>query len=48
MTAVKDPVCGMTVDDADAEATSVYDSKNYFFCSTSCKETFDSDPVSYA
>jgi Cu+-exporting ATPase len=45
---VKDPVCGMTIEDKDAAGTSTYRGKTYFFCSTSCKEKFDKNPGAYA
>jgi Cu+-exporting ATPase len=44
---VKDPVCGMTIEDKDAAGTSTHDGKTYYFCSKACKEEFDSDPGSY-
>ena len=34
---VKDTVCGMTAEDKDAAATSDYQGKTYYFCSTSKK-----------
>ena len=46
--AATDPVCGMKVEEADAAATSEYEGKTYYFCSTDCKEEFESDPPSYA
>ena len=45
---VKDPVCGMTIEDKEAVGTSTYQGKTYSFCSTSCKEKFDKDPGAYA
>jgi P-type Cu+ transporter len=45
---VKDPVCGMMIEEADAAATSSYKGTRYYFCSPSCKEKFENDPVSYA
>ena len=42
-----DPVCGMEVSNKTAPA-STYDGKKYMFCSTECKEEFDSDPSRYA
>lgn len=42
-----DPVCGMEVDEARANATgktSVYRGKTYYFCAEECKEQFDKDP----
>src|SRR5512143_2196889 len=44
---VKDPVCGMTIEEKDAAATSIYQAKTYYFCSASCKEKFEKDPASY-
>jgi YHS domain-containing protein len=44
----KDPVCGMQVDERSAEATSEYRGKIYYFCSASCKATFDKNPEKYA
>jgi Cu+-exporting ATPase len=43
-----DPVCDMTVDEASAAATSEYDGKIYYFCSTGCKKEFDERPDQYA
>ena len=39
-----DPVCGMAVDERRAKTSSEYGGRAYFFCSSQCKETFDSDP----
>jgi YHS domain-containing protein len=39
-----DPVCHMEVPFRTAPARSDYDGLTYFFCSTECKRTFDSDP----
>jgi YHS domain-containing protein len=38
----KDPICGMTVDPSRAAARSERDGKAYYFCSTVCKDRFDS------
>ena len=46
--AVNDPVCGMTIEEADAVGTSEYQGKTYYFCSTDCKEEFDQNPEDYA
>ncbi len=43
-----DPVCGMQVDEQAAQYTSEYKGKVYYFCSASCKITFDSNPEAYA
>jgi YHS domain-containing protein len=42
-----DPVCHMTVNKSTAKFTSVYNGKTYYFCSASCKETFDANPASF-
>ncbi len=47
----KDPICGMTVDPAEAKAarrTSTYEGRTYYFCAPRCKETFDKDPAAHA
>ncbi len=41
---VKDPVCGMQVDEKKATATSVYKGITYHFCGAGCKATFDKHP----
>jgi YHS domain-containing protein len=42
------PVCGMSVDEKTAAATSSYNGKTYYFCSEECKKTFDKQPETYA
>jgi xanthine dehydrogenase accessory factor len=42
-----DPVCGMTVDVADARFRTVHDSRTYYFCSAACLESFRGDPAKY-
>ncbi len=44
----RDVVCGMQVDPAKAAATSEYNGKTYYFCSSSCKIKFDANPKQYA
>lgn len=44
---VKDPVCGMEVDEKRAPARSEYMGKTYYFCSSACKKTFDQNPTKY-
>ena len=39
-----DPVCGMTIDEADAVAAHQYDGVTYYFCNPSCLERFTKDP----
>ncbi len=46
--AARDPVCGMTIEEADAVATSEYEGRTYYFCSTDCKEEFEQNPQDYA
>jgi len=43
----KDPVCGMKVDEKSANFKSEKGSKTYYFCSSSCKETFEKNPEKY-
>nr|WP_236044597.1 permease [Halomicroarcula nitratireducens] len=38
---VQDPVCGMEVNPDDADHSIEHDSETYYFCSESCKESFD-------
>ena len=45
---VKDPVCGMTIDEKKAAGTSEYQGKTYYFCAPGCKVKFDANPASYA
>jgi Cu+-exporting ATPase len=45
---VKDPVCGMNVDESKAAATAVYRGQTYHFCSQGCKATFEKAPEKYA
>ncbi len=40
----KDPVCGMTVDEAKAKWKSEYNGKTYYFCNERCKTVFDKAP----
>ena len=41
-----DPICGMTVDTANAKYTSVVNNETIYFCCLRCKETFDHPQVS--
>ncbi|MER3601993.1 MAG: YHS domain-containing protein [Nitrososphaerota archaeon] len=45
---VKDPVCGMMVDERRARFSSEHAGKKYYFCSASCKASFDREPNKYA
>ncbi len=42
-----DPVCGMTVNKAQAKATYEYKGTTYYFCNPGCKESFAKDPEKY-
>lgn len=42
-----DPVCGMTVEPADASATAEHDGTTYYFCCHGCADRFEADPESY-
>lgn len=46
---VKDPVCGMKVDEQNTpdETTLEYESNTYYFCSTHCKRMFESNPLEF-
>lgn len=46
-TAVKDPVCGMTIEPEKARGTSEFGGETYHFCSKSCLETFEQNPSKY-
>ena len=43
----KDPVCGMTVDPADAAGSFEYTGQTYFFCSLGCLEKFRANPSGF-
>src|SRR5690348_5965112 len=43
-TDVIDPVCGMTVDPANAAGSYEYHGKTYYFCATHCLHRFEKDP----
>jgi Cu+-exporting ATPase len=42
-----DPICGMTVDPADAGGQFDYKGRTYYFCSEHCLEKFRADPEKY-
>ncbi len=44
MTMVKDPVCGMQIDRALAEARATHEGTTYYFCSEECKKIFKQNP----
>ena len=43
-----DPVCGMQVVGADESLTIDYKGHQYQFCSTTCRDTFRTDPEKFA
>jgi len=42
-----DPVCGRTVDEAQAAGHAPYAGQTYYFCSKDCKHAFEEDPRRY-
>lgn len=42
-----DPVCGMTVDVADARYRAVHEGQTYYFCSAGCLDSFEADPARF-
>lgn len=42
-----DQVCNMEVEEDDAEFTSEFNGKEYFFCSEDCKKQFDRNPQQF-
>jgi Cu+-exporting ATPase len=44
---VKDPVCGMEIEESSAAGTADYEGKTYYFCSSQCQTTFEADPKSH-
>ncbi len=44
---LKDPVCGMEVNESEASNKSEYKGKTYYFCSSHCKTQFDEEPEKY-
>lgn len=42
-----DPVCNMQVDERKTKLTSNHEGRTFYFCSTTCKATFDKNPHRY-
>lgn len=42
-----DPVCGMQIEEANAAGQSEYNGQIIYFCSTSCKKKFDTNPEEF-
>lgn len=47
LTQHKDPVCGMRIEEKDAQATATFQGKTYHFCSVACKQKFEQSPQKY-
>ena len=43
----KDVVCGMRISVSQAGDTTTYKDKQYYFCASGCKETFQANPQNY-
>jgi Cu+-exporting ATPase len=48
MAQVKDPVCGMMIEQSSAAGTSRYQGQTYYFCSTEDLRQFEANPAKYA
>ncbi len=44
---IKDPVCGMRVNEETAGAKAIYREHIYYFCSALCKHLFEREPEKY-
>jgi len=44
---VKDPVCGMRVDPATADAHAGHAGRTYYFCSQNCADLFKAHPTRF-
>jgi len=44
---VKDPVCGMEIDENKAKHKTQHGGETYYFCASACKETFEKNPEKY-
>jgi YHS domain-containing protein len=42
-----DPVCKMNVDEREAQFTTEYKGKMYYFCAPGCKKEFEENPEKY-
>jgi len=45
---VKDPVCGMQIDEQKAAVKVEHQGMTYYFCSSSCHQKFLADPGKYS
>jgi Cu+-exporting ATPase len=48
MATVRDPVCGMDIDPANAAGSEEHEGTTYYFCSPGCHERFKEEPQRYA
>lgn len=46
--AVTDPVCGMNIEPTKAAAHVLHDGRDFYFCSTDCRDKFGANPAQYA
>lgn len=44
---VKDPVCGMDVDEKAAKNKTTYKGKTHYFCAPGCLKAFEANPQKY-
>ena len=47
MAKVKDPVCGMEIEESQAEAQTTYNGQAYYFCCEQCRKTFEENPEEF-
>jgi YHS domain-containing protein len=47
MNQVKDPVCGTMIDPDSAQAGTIYESQEIYFCSNRCRRTFEAEPARF-
>ena len=47
MSTVKDPVCGMEVNEKTTAYKSIYANNVYYFCSATCQNEFNKNPEKY-
>src|SRR5690242_19644704 len=44
---IQDPVCGMSVNEKTAAASSAYNGHQYYFCCLRCRDRFEQQPEAY-
>jgi len=45
---IKDPVCGMSVDEKKTPQAARHEGTRYYFCSTGCRDAFTKNPTKFA